>query len=87
MGLASFFGERTGSDPAVDCFAITASDTAPFPATARAIYVGGAGNVTVVTANTSVVTFVAVPVGFILPVQCVRVNATGTTATNLVGLV
>jgi hypothetical protein len=50
------------------------------------IYVGGAGNVTVVTAQGDVVTFTAPAVGSVLPVQVTRVNATGTTATALVAI-
>lgn len=53
----------------------------------QALYVGGAGDVVVVPRNsTSPVTFKAVPVGTILPISIQGVNATGTTATNLVGL-
>lgn len=63
---------------------ITPSDTAA--QTYRAIYVGGAGNVTVVTTGGDTVTFTAPPVGTILPVEVQLVKATGTTATLLVGL-
>jgi hypothetical protein len=52
----------------------------------KALYVGGAGNVSVTTNEGTTVTFTAVPVGSILPVAVQRVRATGTTATNLVGL-
>jgi hypothetical protein len=64
--------------------AITTSDTAP--QTYRAIYVGGAGNVTVVTEGGDTVTFTAPPVGSIIPVSVQLVKATLTTATLLVGL-
>lgn len=50
-----------------------------------AIYVGGAGNVTVRCIDGNVVTFTAPPVGFIIPVACDRVMA-ATTATLLIGL-
>ena len=63
---------------------ITPSDTAP--QTYRAIYVGGAGNVSVVTAGNNTVTFTAPPVGTIIPVEVMFVRATLTTATLLVGL-
>jgi hypothetical protein len=63
--------------------AITPSDTAA--QTYRAIYVGGAGNVTL-TVMGKQVTFTAPPVGSIIPVECQQVMATGTTATLLVGL-
>ena len=48
-----------------------------------AIYVGALGNVAVVFQDGSVATFVAVPAGTFLRVACKRVNATGTTALNL----
>ncbi len=64
--------------------AITPSDTVA--QTYRAIYVGGAGNVSVVTAGGNTVTFTAPPVGTILPVEVQFVRATLTTATLLIGL-
>jgi hypothetical protein len=68
--------------------AITASDTTLV--TCKAIYVGGAGNVTVnmsPTGGTSVL-FTAPPVGSILPINLAggRVMSTGTTASALVAL-
>lgn len=47
------------------------------------LYVGGAGNVKVTTIGQDVVTFTAVPVGTVLPVQVVKVHGSGsgTTAT------
>ncbi|SFM82714.1 spike base protein, RCAP_Rcc01079 family [Methylobacterium pseudosasicola] len=73
--------------PGTDAFAVTTSDSTNFTTNARSIYVGGAGDVTIVTPANTVVTFKAVPVGSILPVQAKRVNATATTASNLVGLI
>jgi hypothetical protein len=63
---------------------ITPSDTASQQY--RAIYVGGAGNVSVKTLGGNTVTFTAPPVGTILPVEVQQVLATGTTATLLIGL-
>ena len=47
------------------------------------LYVGGAGNVKVTTICQDIVTFTAVPVGTVLPVQVVKVHSSGsgTTAT------
>jgi hypothetical protein len=53
---------------------------------ARSIYVGGTGDVAVVGADDVAVVFVGVVGGSILPVICKRVNAIGTTATNLIAL-
>ncbi len=70
--------------------AVTPSDTAQLSDDTHALYVGGAGDVTVVFAedatNTPVV-FKAVPVGAILPISVIQVRATGTTATNIVALI
>ena len=70
--------------------AITPSDTVDLPVgVTRAIYVGGAGNIAVIMGNqTNPVTFMAVPVGQVLPIRVRRVLAvgSGTTATNLLAL-
>lgn len=52
-------------------------------AVTRALYIGGAGNVTATVGGTSVV-FTAVPVGIVLPVRATHVTAA--TATNIVAL-
>lgn len=67
--------------------AATPSDVAELSFFARALYVGGAGNVVLVTRSGAEVTFTGVPVGTILPVQTKQVKATGTTATSIVALV
>lgn len=52
-----------------------------------AIYVGGAGAAVLVFADDTTATFAGLLAGSVLPVSRVkRVNATGTTATNLLGL-
>ena len=72
------------SDPAKYGQAVTPSDSTTLTPT-RALYVGGTGDVAVVMADGVTLTFTAVPAG-ILPVQVVKVLATGTTATNIVAL-
>lgn len=62
--------------------AVTKSDTATLAQPGR-IYVGGAGNLAVVTDEGDAVTFVGVLKGTILDVIVKQVKATGTTATNL----
>ena len=64
--------------------AIVTSDTVV--KTYRAIYVGGAGNVSVEMVNGGVVTFTAPPVGTVLRGHFKHVRATGTTATLLIGM-
>lgn len=75
------------ADPAEFAEAVTKSDTVNFTGgAARALYVGGAGDVAVVLKSGTAVTFVGVPAGTILPVECKRVNSTSTTATSIVAL-
>lgn len=77
----------TDTSPAQNGVAITPNDTVSATNQIfRAIYVGVAGNVTMRSSPTSEpVLYTAVPVG-VLPVNCQWVYATGTTATNIVGL-
>jgi hypothetical protein len=60
------------------------ADTAPNVFTR--LYIGGAGNVAVVTEAGNTVTFTAVPVGTQLDIRVKQILATGTTATNIVGM-
>jgi hypothetical protein len=69
-----------------DGAAITPSDTVDLPAPARAIFVGGAGNIVLVTLGGTTLTFQGLLAGQILPVAASRVRATSTTATNLIAL-
>ena len=75
-----------GSTPAEDAGAVTPSDSTNLTSIARSLYVGTAGNVTLLTVGQNVVTFSNVQSGTILPVRVIRVNATSTTATNIVAL-
>jgi hypothetical protein len=72
--------------PAQSAFEITPHNTNDLATTARGLYVGAAGDVKVDTVAGDTVTFVDVPAGTILPVCCTRVYATGTVATDIVGL-
>jgi hypothetical protein len=45
------------------------------------LYIGGAGNVRVTTIGGDIVTFSAVIVGSVLPVQVIKLHSTGTSAT------
>jgi hypothetical protein len=70
-----------------DAVAITPSDTAEQgPPILAGVYVGGAGDLTLITEIGSTTTFKAVPVGATIFCRTRLVKATGTTATNLVGL-
>ena len=72
--------------PAVGAFMVTPSDSTDLPQVTRAIYCGGTGDISVVMRSGETVTFSAVQAGTVLPIEAVRVRATGTTASNLVGL-
>ncbi len=50
------------------------------------LYIGGAGNVAMTTNGGDVVTLVGLNTGQFVPVQALRVSATGTTATNIIAL-
>jgi hypothetical protein len=77
---------QSENGPAMDAAAITPHDTNELAAgPCRAIYVGVAGNITLVTPNGSEVLFSNVPVG-IFPVGAKIVKSTGTAATGLVAL-
>lgn len=74
------------TSPARNAVDVTPSDSTVFSEETRALYVGGAGDVSVVTAEGQTTTFVAVPGGSILPVRCSKVLSTSTTATSIVRL-
>lgn len=67
--------------------AVTPHDTNAQSTDIVALYVGGAGNITLRTEDRDTdVLFTGVPVGTILPVKATHVRATGTTATAIVAL-
>jgi hypothetical protein len=75
--------------PAKYAFAITGNNSANLANTVRSVYVGGTGDVKCELAGDpdgSFVVFTAVPVGMVIPARIRKVYATGTTATNLIGL-
>lgn len=85
--LDKFVSHGPGLDsPAGYAEAVSPSDSVDLAQASRALYVGGAGNVTVLTVGGQTVTFTSVLAGSILPVRVVRVNFTGTTASNIVAL-
>lgn len=73
--------------PAYDWFSITPADGTNLSQIPRKLYVGGAGDVAIVSKNGSSVVLSSVPAGTVIPVQPVEVSATGTTATNIIGLI
>jgi len=75
---------------------VTPSDTVDIPSISTApgasknngcvLFVGGAGNLKVRTVGGDDVTFNGINTGAFIPVQVVRVFATGTSATNIIAL-
>lgn len=72
--------------PADHAFAITPHDGADLDEVTRALYVGSGGNLAIVFAGGSEASLLNVQSGTVLPLRCRRIKATGTTATDLVGL-
>lgn len=73
--------------PGTKLLAITPADATDLTANKiRALWVGGAGNLSLIAMNDSAaVTVTAVPAGTLLPIAVVKVM-TATTATNIVGI-
>lgn len=90
----SRFPIASATSPALKFAAVTPSDTDNLALGsnsmyARALYIGGAGNVEVVSAaddGSTPTVFVGVPAGTILPIQVRAVLAANTTATSIVAL-
>lgn len=78
-----------GDTPGLNAKAVTPSSTADLQPSARALWIGGAGNLDVVMAGESdpavVVTFLTVPASVWMPIQVRRVMAT-TTCTAIVAV-
>ena len=72
--------------PAAHAAAVSPSDSTDLTNAARALWIGGTGDVVLDTVGGETsITFKAVPVGW-LQVRSQRVRSTGTTATNIVAV-
>jgi len=70
--------------PAIDAVAVSPSDSADLPGgLCRALWIGGAGDISVITAKGTTVTISTVPAGTLIPLRVTRVRLTNTTATNI----
>jgi hypothetical protein len=73
--------------PAERCYAITPNDVQELPLATKAVFIGQSGDVRLVSVqSTEAVTFRNLAAGSILDVRARLILATGTTATDLVGL-
>jgi hypothetical protein len=79
--------QETMESPARNYFVITPHDSTDFVYETRGIWVGVGGTVVVIGAGDyTPVTFLNVASGTMMPLRAVRVDSTGTTATDLVGV-
>ena len=74
------------SDPAQAAQSVVPSDTIDLTNASRALYIGREGNVSVVMVSGQSVSFKNVAAGTILPLRVQRVNASNTTASEIVAL-
>ena len=65
---------------------VTPNDVTGLATVCRAVFVGTSGNLSVLMANGSTAVFKNVSSGQLLPIQAARVNATNTTATDILAL-
>jgi hypothetical protein len=72
---------------AQDAVAVTKSDSTVYSPPLCGLFIGGAGNVNVVTVNGSTVLFTGCVAGQILPIAVTKVMSTSTTATNITGFI
>ena len=73
--------------PAEDAFAVTPHATNELSQVCRALHIGVAGNVKLVTKGGTTVLFKGLQNGQLLPVRASKVLVTSTTATDIVALV
>jgi len=80
-------GIQTNTNTSGACRAITPNDSTDLPlGICRAIYVGVGGDISIDDLSGETVVFKNAISGSVIPVQTARVNATGTTATDLIAL-
>jgi hypothetical protein len=78
--------KKLSTGPADNLAAITPHDTTELEFWTRGIYVGGAGDIAVVSAAGDAITIVGCLAGVVYPFAVKIIKATGTTATDLIGL-
>lgn len=76
----------TPNSPIRDAAGVTPDDAIDLAEVTRALYVGVAGDIALITAGGQSVVFQAVPAGSLLPLRTSRILATGTTAGGIMAL-
>ena len=74
------------NSPADNHVAITPHDITDITKVVRAVYVGVGGDIAMVAKDDTVVVYKGAAAGSIIPFRAKRINATSTTATDLVGM-
>ena len=77
----------TINSPARRLVPVVPSDGADLAQLPKGLFVGGAGNLSLVMEGGVIVALTGVQAGSLLPIRPLRVRATGTTATSIVALV
>lgn len=86
--LDPFYGTRKPFTTPLNAAAVTPSDEAPLPFVARRIWVGAAGNISLIMqGDLQPVTLSNVPAGIFLDLAVKQINSTGTTASSLIAFV
>lgn len=83
--MAGGYKTADSTAPAERAAVVTPHDTNTIENT-RSVFVGGAGNIKVTMHDGTDVTFVGVGAGTFMPIQVIRVFATGSTATSILAL-
>lgn len=79
--------ETALTSPARNSFSVIPDDASDLVTTCRALFIGGAGNISVILADdSSSLVFKNIPAGTVMPIAVKRVEATLTTATDILGL-
>ncbi len=81
-----YSGLTTPTGNYIHAEAVTPSDTVDLTYVSAVLYVGGTGDLTVITKNGETVLFQSVPAGTLLPIRASRVKATGTAATKITAM-
>jgi hypothetical protein len=72
--------------PATRAVPVTPNDGTDLTYNAKALWVGGAGNINLDTIGGDTILISGIPAGTVLPIQARRVRSTNTTATLIVAL-
>jgi hypothetical protein len=72
--------------PATSAEAVTPSDSTDLTTASRALWIGGAGNISVIMLDGTTILFSGIAAGTLLPIRVSRVKSTSTTATLIVSI-